>query len=53
MDPNGQADPYVKLKMLPEEADVKMKLKTKTAKSTLNPAWNETFNMFVNHCRSA
>ncbi|KAG5443380.1 Calcium-dependent protein kinase C [Clonorchis sinensis] len=43
MDPNGLADPYVKIKLLPCEDNAKSKLKTKVCKSTLNPIWDETF----------
>ncbi|OON22395.1 hypothetical protein X801_01706 [Opisthorchis viverrini] len=45
MDPNGLADPYVKIKLLPCEDNAKSKLKTKVCKSTLNPIWDETFYM--------
>ncbi|TPP39590.1 Serine/threonine kinase [Fasciola gigantica] len=44
MDPNGLADPYVKIKLLPcEDNNTKSKLKTKVFKATLNPVWDETF----------
>jgi len=43
MDNNGQSDPFVKVKLIPEEGKSKDKHKTKTHKSTLNPVFNETF----------
>ena len=42
MDPNGLADPYVKIKLVPDESG-KSKQKTKIQKGQLNPEWKETF----------
>ena len=42
MDANGTSDPYLELRLLSEKS------KTKVAKKTLNPVWNESFGMVCN-----
>ena len=42
MDANGLADPYVKLRMLPDSSN-SAKQKTERQAKTLCPVWEETF----------
>ncbi len=51
MDANGLADPYVKIRLIPDnkKADKLHKHKSKRLKETLNPIWNEDFEMSVSY----
>ncbi|OON17710.1 C2 domain protein [Opisthorchis viverrini] len=46
MDPNGLADPYVKLRLGPSD-ELNRKFKTKTIKSSLDPVWEEAFTINI------
>eukprot|EP00493_Phyllostaurus_siculus_P025304 UN25648 len=47
MDPSGSSDPFVKVKLIPEDGSAPSKQKTKTIKGTCAPIWNETFSFKV------
>lgn len=50
MDPNGFADPYVKVKLISSNgSQLSLKRKTKIIKTTLNPEWNETLYIDINN----
>ncbi|TGZ56257.1 hypothetical protein CRM22_010186 [Opisthorchis felineus] len=46
MDPNGLADPYVKLRLGPSD-ELNRKFKTKIIKSSLDPVWEEAFTVNI------
>lgn len=52
MDANGLADPYVKLRMLPDASNA-AKQKTERQEKNLNPEWDETFFFDINKLDSS
>lgn len=44
MDPSGSSDPYVKVKLFPENKS-SMKRKTRVVRSSLDPVWEETLTL--------
>ena len=45
MDANGKSDPFIKIKLIPDNDGHKEQKKTKVVKADLNPIWNETLSI--------